>query len=132
LPASGAERRHALQCMALAIGAAETARDQIYERLFRPKEKQHPPWLERRAMQMHSALAELERLAAGRGAAQWLVGAGMTQADITATCCLTFVSDSLPLPADAPYPSLRQLAARCEALPEFLATRTAWFAPGSQ
>jgi glutathione S-transferase len=56
----------------------------------------------------------------------------MTQADITATCCLTFVSDSLPLPADAPYPSLRQLAARCEALPEFLATRTAWFAPGSQ
>jgi glutathione S-transferase len=132
LPVNGIERRHAWQYMALAIGAAETARDQLYERLFRPAEKQHLPWLERRAMQMHSALAELERIAAARGVAQWLIGGHMTQADITATCCYTFINDSLPLAADAPYPSLRQLAARCEALPDFVATRTAWFAPGSQ
>jgi glutathione S-transferase len=130
LPADGPDRRVALQRMALSIGAAETGRDQLYERLFRPAEKQHAPWLARRAMQMHAALAELERLAPAGG--DWLLGGRMTQADITLACCYTFLSDAVPLAADAPYPRLRQLVERCESLPEFLATRTPWFAPGGK
>ncbi len=48
----------------------------------------------------------------------------MTQADITTICAFTFLTDALALSANtAPYPSLRALAARCEALPEFQSTR---------
>jgi glutathione S-transferase len=129
LPGTGLARRDSLQLMALAIGAAETARDTLYERLFRPADKLHQPWLDRRLSQMHAGLAELEQRAARRAPGGWLVGEQLTQADITATCCFTFVGDAIPLPAEAPYPTLRALAARCEQRPEFVATRTAWFAP---
>jgi glutathione S-transferase len=129
LPANGTARRECLQLMALAIGAAETARDTLYERLFRPAEKLHQPWLDRRLSQMHAGLAELEKRAAQQAADHWLVGARMTQADITSACCFTFISDAVPLPADAPYPMLRARTARREQLPEFAATKTAWFAP---
>jgi glutathione S-transferase len=47
LPDSGRERRDALQIAAIAVGAAEKGRDQIYEQLFRPAEKRHEPWLAR-------------------------------------------------------------------------------------
>jgi glutathione S-transferase len=47
LPAGGTERRAALKRMALAMGAAEKGRDQIYEQAFRPPDKRHAPWLER-------------------------------------------------------------------------------------
>jgi glutathione S-transferase len=129
VPPAGSERRTCLQLMALAIGAAETGRDTVYERLFRPAEKQHQPWLERRLLQMHAGLAALEAHAALRATDQWLVGERMTQADITATCCLTFLTDAVPLAADAPYPALRARVARCEQLPEFSAVRAPWFAP---
>jgi glutathione S-transferase len=36
LPAAGSARREALRQMAMAIGAAEKGREQIYERAFRP------------------------------------------------------------------------------------------------
>ena len=58
--------RQALKQMALAIGAAEKGRDQIYERAFRPAEKQHEPWLRtlpradaRRLGRRSSAIARL-------------------------------------------------------------------------
>jgi glutathione S-transferase len=54
----------------------------------------------------------------------------MTQADITVTCVLTFLSDALAVtrnPAD--YPALSAAAARCEALPAFQAARAAFEAP---
>jgi glutathione S-transferase len=129
LPCAGASRRDALQLMALAIGAAEKGREQIYERSFRPAEKRHQPWLDRCAQQMHGALAAIEQAASARQG-QWLVGERMTQADITATCCFTFLSESVPV-ADAAqrYPALAAVAARCEQLPAFIDTKAAWFAP---
>jgi glutathione S-transferase len=129
LPATGTERRECLQLMALAIGAAECARDAIYERLFRPAEKRQQSWLDRRVSQLHAGLAELEHRIKPQTSAQWLLGARMTQADVTAACCFTFVSDAMPLAADAPYPVLRAHTERCEQRSEFLATRAAWFAP---
>jgi glutathione S-transferase len=129
LPSAGAPRRDALQLMALAIGAAEKGREQIYERSFRPAEKRHQPWLDRCAQQMHGALAAIEQVASARQG-QWLVGERMTQADITATCCFAFLHESVPV-ADAAqrYPALAAVAARCEQLPAFTDTKAAWFAP---
>ncbi|HEY6452588.1 MAG TPA: glutathione S-transferase N-terminal domain-containing protein [Steroidobacteraceae bacterium] len=130
LPRVGRERRSALKLMAAAVGVADKAREQVYERAFRPPERRHEPWLARCRTQMHGALSELERHAGERGAGRWLVGERLTQADITVVCAFTFALEALTLSNHtAPYPALRALAARCEALPEFQATRLEFVAP---
>ena len=131
LPVDADPRRRALQVMALAIGAAEKARDRIYEREFRPKAKAHAPWAERLLGQMHGALAELERRAAAAGSEHWLIDDRFSQADITLTCCLSLITDALPLQLLPKYPALNVHYRRCEALPEFLATKAVWFAPST-
>jgi glutathione S-transferase len=130
LPASGAERRAALRLMSFAYGAAEKAREEIVERVFRPADKRHPPWIERCRGQLRGALAELERHAAQKRDAQWLVGGRMTQADVYVSCIFTFLTEAVPEafePRD--YPMLRAHVARVEAMPEFRDTRAPWFAP---
>jgi glutathione S-transferase len=131
LPAGGTERRAALKRMALAMGAAEKGRDQIYEQAFRPPDKRHAPWLERCRMQMHGGLAELERYCAARGAQPWLIGDKLSQADVTVTCALTFLREALrPLDMSTPYPRLTALVDRCETGPAFKSAYLPFFAPG--
>jgi glutathione S-transferase len=131
LPRSGDLRREALRIIAIAIGGAEKGRAQLYETAFRPPEKRYRPWVERCHAQTHAALAELDRLCQVRGA-DWLIGNRMTQADITATCAYSFLSDALGINRDAVvYPALAAVAARCEALPEFQSVKADWFAPSN-
>jgi glutathione S-transferase len=129
LPRSGEPRREALRIIAIAVGGAEKGVLQVYETAFRPPEKRYRPWVERCHTQTHAALAELDRLCQVRGG-EWLIGNRITQADITATCAYTFLSDALNINRDAVmYPALNAVAARCEALPEFRSVKAAWFAP---
>jgi glutathione S-transferase len=121
--------REALRIMAIAVGGAEKAVAQLYETAFRPPEKRYRPWVERCHTQMHAALAELDRLCQVRGG-EWLIGNRITQADVTATCVYTFLSEALDINRDAVmYPALSAVAARCEALPEFRSVKADWFAP---
>jgi glutathione S-transferase len=129
VPTAGKARREVLQLMALAVGAAEKAREQIYERVFRPAEKRHEPWLVRCRSQMHGALGAIERRHAGNPDG-WLVSGRLTQADITLTCVWTFLRESVALEKE-PYPALAALTATCETLPAFVATHTSWSAPKS-
>ena len=132
LPRVGRDRRTALKLMAIAVGAADKAREQVYERAFRPADKRHEPWLARCRTQMHGGLTELERHASERGAGRWLIGEQLTQADITTVCAFTFLTEALALSSQAaPYPALRALAGRCEALPEFQRTRAEFNVPQS-
>ncbi len=132
LPASGPERRQALNLMAMATGAAEKGVMQVYEGVFRPEGKRHQPWLDRLRLQMNASLASLDRYVGERGASQWLVGRRMTQADITTACAFTFLNDTLRVAADAAmFQSLATLAARCEALKEFAETRMPFAPPKS-
>jgi glutathione S-transferase len=132
LPARGADRRTALNLMAMATGAAEKGVLQVYEGVFRPEPKRHQPWLDRLRLQMNSSLAAIDRHTGERGAAQWLVGKRMTQADITAVCAFTFLNDTLRVAADAVmFQSLATLASRCEAMPAFQETRVPFFTPNS-
>jgi len=130
LPPSGAARREALRLISLAVGAGEKARDQLYERMVRPPEKYHEPWVSRCREQMHGALGELETCCHQRAPNSWLVDGRLTQADITVACLGTLLDDSLQVfgSGDSPYPALSARVARCEALPEFQATRAKWFA----
>ena len=133
LPAAGPSRREALRLMSLAVGAGEKARDQLYERMVRPREKYHEPWVERCREQMHGALGQLESSCAQRSSSEWLVDDRLTQADITVTCLCSFLDDSLQVFGTAhAYPSLESVVHRCEALPEFQATRARWFAAEMQ
>jgi len=130
LPASGNSRRRALQLVAQAIGAAEKGREVVYERVMRPADKRHEPWVARCLSQMHAALAELDRAAPRAPTGTWLVDGRLTQADITVACVFTFLSEAIDSAAQsASYPALSALVSRCEALPEFEATRVPWFAP---
>jgi glutathione S-transferase len=129
LPAHGERRRTAQRLMAAAIGAADKGREQIYERVFRPIERRHEPWIERCSAQMHGGLQLLERYCE-RGEGPWLLGSALTQADITVSCAYTFTTEALQL-ADAGvrYPKLTAAVVRCEALPEFVATHVPFFTP---
>jgi glutathione S-transferase len=132
LPPAGELRREALRIMAIAVGGAEKGVMQVYESAFRPPERRYRPWVERCHTQMHAALGELDRLCQVRGS-EWLIGNRMTQADVTATCAYTFLSDALAINRDSVvYPALNAVAARCEALPEFKSVKAEWFAPGEQ
>jgi glutathione S-transferase len=129
LAPSGVPRREALRLMALATGAGEKARDQLYERMVRPPEKYHEPWVVRCREQMHGALGLLEDACRARGTEPWLVGDRLTQADITIACIGTFLDEALGVFREAPrYPLLAAHVRRCEALPEFRSTHSPWFA----
>jgi glutathione S-transferase len=129
LPAAGAPRREALRLISLAIGASEKARDQLYERMVRPPEKYHEPWVERCREQMHGALELIEEACRARGTAAWLVGDRFTQADVTVACIATFLDESLDVFAGPRrYGALTDHRQHCEALPEFQSTHSRWFA----
>ena len=134
LPPAGQPRREALRLMSLAIGAAEKARDQLYERMVRPPAKYHEPWAARCREQMHGALRELEASVRRRTSGGWLIDDRLTQADITVACMCTFLAESLVKAFDDPgaYPALSARVARSEALPEFQATHQRWFAAEMQ
>ena len=74
LPSSGPDRRRALNLMAMATGAAEKGVLQVYERVFRPEDKRHAPWVDRCRVQMSGSLAAIDRYLGERGVSQWLVG----------------------------------------------------------
>src|ERR1700722_380835 len=133
LPAAGRERRRALQYMALANGAAEKGREQIYERAFRPPEKRHEPWLQRCRAQMHGALAVIEGYCQAQRAGSWLVGDTLSQADITVSCAFTFLRESRrPDDLSPRYARLAALVDRCETLPAFKSTHVPFFSPDRQ
>jgi glutathione S-transferase len=132
LPAAGPDRRRALNLMAMATGAAEKGVMQLYERVFRPEEKRHAPWVERCRLQMSASLAAIDRYLGERGVSQWLVGKRMTQADITAVCAFTFLDDALRVASDpVVYQSLGMLVTRCESLPVFQETRLPFSPPAA-
>jgi glutathione S-transferase len=129
LPAHGERRRTAQRLMAAAMGAADKGREQIYERVFRPAERSYEPWIERCSAQMHGGLQLLERHCE-RSEGPWLLGGALTQADISVSCAYTFATEALQLAeAGVRYPKLTAAVARCEALPEFVATHVPFFIP---
>lgn len=129
MPHSGVERRTAQRIIAIAMGAAEKGVLQLYENVFRPEEKRHVPWVERCRHQMHGALSELDRIAQMRSG-DWLIGARLTQADVTAACAFGFLSDALDVGNSwMVYPGLASLSALCEALPAFRNVRARFHPP---
>jgi glutathione S-transferase len=128
MPASGDARREAQRLIALATGAIDKGLLIVMERIFRPEEKWHEPFLDRCRTQIDGALRALESACAARDTDAWLVGETMTQADISVACFATHLCEAVPWPLDA-YPALRARVARCEALPLFEKYYAPFYAP---
>jgi glutathione S-transferase len=111
-------RLRALRLTALALTVMEKAVQRHYERMLRPPEKRHDPWIERVAGQLAAGLAALEAEAPRSG---W-IAAEPGVADISTVCAFGFVQQILSdVFETGRYSNLAEFCARAEALPAFRA-----------
>jgi glutathione S-transferase len=117
-PSEAPQRLGALRATGLALTVMEKAVQRHYERMLRPAEKQHEPWVERIVGQLTAGLSALDAELPGSG---W-ISAEVSLADVTVACAFGFTRSVL---ADVvqihPYPNLGAFCARAEALPAFRA-----------
>jgi glutathione S-transferase len=122
LPPAGAARRQALRLVALGSGAVDKAGAIAYERLLRPADKIHQPWIDRCAAQLAGTLDVLEKLVPAR----WFLGERLMQADIMTGAMLGYLTLRVPdMFPPGRYPALQRFAARCEREAAFEKTRPA-------
>ncbi len=120
MPQSGTEYIRALRIIGVSLVAMEKVVQLIYERLQRPREVQHKPWITRLDQQLRGALNQMEA-SAGDGSS-WFFGGEIMQADITAAIAWRFVRHAAPRRISADdYPGLVAFSTRAEALPQFVA-----------
>ncbi len=117
-PAKAPERLGALRATGVALTVMEKAVQRHYERMLRPAEKQHEPWVGRVMGQLTAGLSALDAELPGSG---W-IGGELGIADITAVCAFGFtralLADVVEL---SRYPNLAAFSARTETLPAFRA-----------
>ena len=112
------QRLAALRATALALTVMEKAVQRHYERMLRPADKQHGPWVDRVTGQLTAGLSALDVELPGSG---WIAGE-LGLADITAVCAFSFTHSFLADVVDTGrYPNLGAFSARAEALPAFRA-----------
>ncbi len=128
LPAHGVPRREAQHFLALATGAIDKGIQVMMERIFRPAEKRHPPWVDRCLLQSEAALDALEALTASWREREWLGGEWPSQMDITLSCFGTYLREAAGYDF-ARWPMLAARIAATEALPVFEKYHVAFTAP---
>lgn len=121
MPASLADRQHALRVTGLALAACEKSVQIIYERTLRPAAKQHAPWLDRVTGQLLAACAALEAEVARAPLAA--TSATIDQAGVSTAVAWQFMMQTsmAEIVRTDVYPALRDFSARAETLPEFRA-----------
>lgn len=116
MPAGITARRDALRLIGLGLAAMEKSVSIFYERMTRPPEKAHQPWVDRLTMQVHAAYDALEAAVAKQPPA--LDG----QAGITVAVAWFFTQAVIADVVDAAkYPKLAALSAEAEKRPEYIA-----------
>jgi glutathione S-transferase len=117
-PSSAPQRLEALRATGLALTVMEKAVQRHYERMLRPAEKQHEPWVDRVMGQLTAGLSALDAELPGSG---WM-GGEIGLADVTVACAFGFTQSVVgDLVETSRYPNLGAFCARAEALPAFRA-----------
>lgn len=117
LPADGLERRAALRLTSVALGIMDKAAAARYERVMRPEDKIHAPWVEHNIGQVMSGLEWLNTALATPPKA-------VSQAVISAVVAYDFLEFAMRDLVDlSRFPALRDLALRCRDLEAFRETR---------
>jgi hypothetical protein len=120
MPATLAERQHALHTIGLALAACEKSVQIVYEKNLRPADKLHAPWVERVTAQLLAAYDALEMSMSRR---PLNVGSStINQAGISIAVAWHFTQQMMAdiVPA-ARYPALQEFSDRAETLAEFIA-----------
>jgi len=108
--------RSMLRIEAVGIGLAEKTYERGIEFSRRAPGKHDPDWIARLERQILSALAWIEE----RVGADWMVGDGMTRADLAVVTAATYLSEKLPdLYSQGRASKLETHRHKCECLPEF-------------
>jgi glutathione S-transferase len=127
LPRSGLLRREGLRIGALCSGICEKAVSLVYDREVRHQDS--PFWTERCKRQVRETMVSLEATCARR-LGGFLLDDALSHADIAAAVTFTFVDETRACALDdIDIPALRELAARCEALPEFKSVKQPFNVP---
>ena len=117
-PSKAPQRLAALRATGLALAVMEKAVQRHYERMLRPAEKQHEPWVDRVMGQLSAGLSAIDAELPGSG---WISGE-LGLADITVACAFGFTHALLAdVVETSRYPNLGAFCARAEALPPFRA-----------
>ena len=117
-PSKAPQRLEALRATGLALTVMEKAVQRHYERMLRPTEKQHEPWVDRVMGQLSAGLSAMDAEVPGSG---W-IGGELGLADITVACAFGFTHALLADVVETNrYPNLGAFCARAEALPPFRA-----------
>jgi glutathione S-transferase len=117
-PSKAPQRLEALRATGLALTVMEKAVQRHYERVLRPAEKQHEPWVDRVMGQLNAGLSAMDAELPGSG---W-IGGELGLADITVACAFGFTHALLAdVVETSRYPNLGAFCARAEALPPFRA-----------
>lgn len=117
-PTKPALRAEMLRIEAIAIGLAEKFYERGIEFSRKAPESRDAAWIARLERQVESALDWLE----ARAGPPWLVGGGLTRADLALTVAATFGHEKQPRLIDPErFPRVAAHRRRCEALPVFAA-----------
>jgi glutathione S-transferase len=117
-PSNVPARLRASRATGLALTVMEKAVQRHYERMLRPAEKRHEPWIERVMSQLTGGLNALDAELPGSG---WISGE-LGLADISVACAFGFMEGVVAdLVETSRYPNLAAFSARAEALPAFRA-----------
>ena len=119
MPAGITARRDALRQLGLALAACEKSVQFFYERILRPPEKRHEPWVTRVSGQMHHALRLLDETVAARS---FDADTPLDQATLTSAVTWHFAHSVIPdVVSPGDYPALHRLSLQAEQRPEFKA-----------
>lgn len=118
MPTDIGARLQSLHIIGLALAVCEKSVQIVYERMLRPAEKLHQPWVDRVTGQLLAACEALESALMRRPLT--LAGQGIDQATITTAVAWHFARTMLPdvLSAQA-FPALQKFSQQAETLPEF-------------
>jgi glutathione S-transferase len=117
-PSNAPQRLGALRATGLALAVMEKAVQRHYERMLRPVEKRHDPWVDRITSQLTAGLVALDAELPGSG---WMSGE-LGLADVTVVCAFGYIHSFLPDVVETRrYPNLGAFCGRAEALPAFRA-----------
>ena len=121
-PPSGDARREVMNIIGIAAGAVEKSISCYYEEGInakRPPEMVYRPWVDRMYEQTKDGVEALDNMMKG----PWMMGATLTQADVSVVCFWDFIAKNRPESASAlDCSNLAGLSERANAMPEFAAT----------
>jgi glutathione S-transferase len=122
-PSKAPQRLEALRATGLALTVMEKAVQRHYERMLRPAEKQHEPWVDRVMGQLSAGLSAMDAELPGSG---WISGE-LGLADITVACAFGFTHALLAdVVETSRYPNLGAFWARAEPLPASRRSTGGW------